>query len=169
MHMTGLLIIIILLSQLIISCTTVRLKSNNNGAPLSASAGLIGGAFADLKRGTIAGNVAGRVSMIGTIPEELRKKIEKMSDLSLQLLNDAIEAFLRKDYYLADSIVDKSESIGTIEGDIITFIDKEKNPRNYNNIYVKLILEHIRRTAEYSFDIAEAAMNQIVGEVIEIR
>jgi hypothetical protein len=34
---------------------------------------------------------------------------------------------------------------------------------------VKLILEHIRRTAEYSFDIAEAAMNQIVGEVIEIR
>jgi len=116
-----------------------------------------------------ASDIALKSSQIGTVPEELRKRIIKMSDLSLQLLNDSIEAFLRKDYYLADSIVDKSENIRTIEDDIITFIDKEKNPKNYNNIYVKLILEHIRRTAEYSFDIAEAAMNQIVGEVIEIR
>jgi phosphate uptake regulator len=116
-----------------------------------------------------ASEIALKSSQIGTVPEELRKRIIKMSDLSLQLLNDSIEAFLRKDYYLADSIVDKSENIRTIEDDIITFIDKEKNPKNYNNIYVKLILEHIRRTAEYSFDIAEAAMNQIVGEVIEIR
>jgi phosphate uptake regulator len=116
-----------------------------------------------------ASDIALKSSQIGTIPEELRKKILKMSDLSLALLNDSIEAFLRKDYYLADSIVDKSENIRAIEDDIITFIDKEKNPKNYNNIYVKLILEHIRRTAEYSFDIAEAAMNQIVGEVIEIR
>jgi len=116
-----------------------------------------------------ASDIALKSSQIGTIPEELRKRILKMSDLSLNLLNDSIEAFLRKDYYLADSIVDKSENIRAIEDDIITFIDKEKNPKNYNNIYVKLILEHIRRTAEYSFDIAEAAMNQIVGEVIEIR
>ena len=116
-----------------------------------------------------ASEIALKSSQIGTIPEELRKRIIKMSDLSLQLLSDAIEAFLRKDYYLADSIVDKSENIRAIEDDIIALIDKEKNPKNYNNIYVKLILEHIRRTAEYSFDIAEAAMNQIVGEVIEIR
>jgi phosphate uptake regulator len=116
-----------------------------------------------------ASEIAIKSSLIGTVPDELRKRIVKMSDLSLQLLSDAIEAFLRKDYYLADSIVDKSENIRSIEDDIIALIDKDKNPRNYNNVYVKLILEHIRRTAEYSFDIAEAAMNQIVGEVIEIR
>ena len=102
-----------------------------------------------------ASEIAIKSSLIGTVPEELRKRIVKMSDLSLQLLSDAIEAFLRKDYYLADSIVDKSENIRSIEDDIIALIDKDKNPRNYNNVYVKLILEHIRRTAEYSFDIAE--------------
>ncbi|HMG37708.1 MAG TPA: PhoU domain-containing protein, partial [Nitrososphaeraceae archaeon] len=116
-----------------------------------------------------ASEIALKSSQIGSIPEDLRTRIIKMSDLSLQLLNDAIEAFLRKDYYLADSIVDKSENIRAIEDEIIALIDKEKNPKNYNIIYVKLILEHIRRTAEYSFDIAEAAMNQIVGEVIEVR
>jgi len=88
-----------------------------------------------------ASEIAIKSSLIGTVPDELRKRI----------------------------VVDKSENITSIEDEIIALIDKDKNPRNYNNVYVKLILEHIRRTAEYSFDIAEAAMNQIVGEVIEIR
>jgi len=32
---------------------------------------------------------------------------------------------------------------------------------------IKLILEDIRRTAEHATDIAEAAMNETVGDVIE--
>jgi hypothetical protein len=35
------------------------------------------------------------------------------------------------------------------------------------NVYIKLILEDIRRTAEHASDIAEAAMNETVSEVIE--
>jgi hypothetical protein len=38
-----------------------------------------------------------------------------------------------------------------------------------NNIHIKLILEDIRRTAEHASDIAEAAMNQTIEEVIEKR
>jgi hypothetical protein len=34
-------------------------------------------------------------------------------------------------------------------------------------VYIKLILEDIRRTAEHASDIAEAAMNETVSEVIE--
>jgi hypothetical protein len=34
-------------------------------------------------------------------------------------------------------------------------------------VNIKLILEDIRRTAEHASDIAEAAMNQTVSEVIE--
>jgi hypothetical protein len=38
-----------------------------------------------------------------------------------------------------------------------------------SNINIKLILEDIRRTAEYASDIAEAAMNQTIGEVITVQ
>ena len=94
-----------------------------------------------------------------------------MSRISLALLNDSVEAFLRRDYYLADSIVDKTESIRSLENEIIIFLDKEKSSTSAldesTNVYLKLILEDIRRTAEHASDIAEAAINETVGEVIE--
>jgi hypothetical protein len=34
---------------------------------------------------------------------------------------------------------------------------------------IKIILEDIRRTAEHASDIAEAAMNQTIREVIQVR
>ena len=94
-----------------------------------------------------------------------------MSRISLALLNDSVEAFLRRDYYLADSIVDKTEGIRSLENEIILFLDREKTSfstqHESTNVYIKLILEDIRRTAEHASDIAEAAMNETVSEVIE--
>ena len=43
------------------------------------------------------------------IPEEVFQKIDNMSRFSLVLLNDSVEAFLRRDYYLGDKIGDKVE------------------------------------------------------------
>ena len=40
--------------------------------------------------------------------------------------------------------------------------EKVRDPAN-----IKLALEDIRRTAEYASDIAEAAMNETIDEVIE--
>jgi hypothetical protein len=37
------------------------------------------------------------------------------------------------------------------------------------NVDIKIILEDIRRTAEHASDIAEAAMNQTIREVIQVR
>jgi phosphate uptake regulator len=102
---------------------------------------------------------------------EVIQELDKMSRISLALLNDSVEAFLRRDYYLADSIVDKIEDIRSLENEIILFLDKEKTSLSVRhestNVYIKLILEDIRRTAEHASDIAEAAMNETVSEVIE--
>jgi phosphate uptake regulator len=102
---------------------------------------------------------------------EVIQELDKMSRISLALLNDSVEAFLRRDYYLADSIVDKTEDIRSSENEIILFLDKEQTSlstqRESTNVYIKLILEDIRRTAEHASDIAEAAMNETVSEVIE--
>jgi phosphate uptake regulator len=109
------------------------------------------------------------------ISKEIFQKIEKMSQLALAVLSDAVEAFLRRDYNLADSIVDKAENMKLLENDIISLIDKErKRSQHTNNIEstptnvgLKLILEDIRRTAEHASDIAEAAMNQTIDESLE--
>ena len=59
---------------------------------------------------------------------EVIQELDKMSRISIALLNDSVEAFLRRDYYLADGIVDKTEDIRSLENEIILFLDKEKTP-----------------------------------------
>jgi hypothetical protein len=95
-----------------------------------------------------------------------------MSNLSLGALSDAVEALLRRDYVMADNVVDKAKGILSLENDIISHINNDDNNTVHskmNNINIKLILEDIRRTAEYASDIAEAAMNQTIGEVITVQ
>ncbi len=106
------------------------------------------------------------------VPKELFQKMDNMSKLSITLLTDAVEALLRRDYDLADSIVDKVDAIRSLENVIILFLDKEKNSTKVIDhestiVNIKLILEDIRRTAEHASDIAEAAMNQTISEVIK--
>jgi phosphate uptake regulator len=106
------------------------------------------------------------------ISGSLFEKIQKMSNLSLGALSDAVEALLRRDYVMADNVVDKAKGILSLENDIISYINNDDNNTVHskmNNINIKLILEDIRRTAEYASDIAEAAMNQTIGEVITVQ
>lgn len=98
------------------------------------------------------------------LPKDFLQKIDKMSQLSLTVLNDAVEALLRRDYHLADKTVDAVENIYKLEDDALAAAEREKV---HDSASIKLILEDIRRTAEYASDIAEAAMNQTIDEIIE--
>ncbi len=104
------------------------------------------------------------------ISTDVYQKMEKMSNLSLATLNDAVEAFLRRDYVMADSVVDKAKSIHSFENDIILLLNSEDKTIIHESVKtnIKLILEDIRRIAEHASDIAEAAMNQTIDEVITI-
>lgn len=104
------------------------------------------------------------------ITKEAFDKIQKMSQLSLSVLSDSVEAFLRRDYVLADSVVAKAEDMHNLEADVISFLDRENTAGGKSaNVDIKIILEDIRRTAEHASDIAEAAMNQTIREVIQVR
>jgi phosphate uptake regulator len=103
------------------------------------------------------------------IPNDILDGIKKMSDLSLQDLNDSVEAFLRRDYVMADKIVDRKENVQLLENNIMSLLDDTDHGEfNQYKIFIKLILEDLRRTAEYASDIAEEALNQTIGEVINI-
>ncbi len=98
------------------------------------------------------------------IPRDSLQKIERMSHLALMVLGDSVEALLRRDYHLADKTVDNAENIRKLEDDTIAAVEKD---RVRDLASIKLALEDIRRTAEYASDIAEAAMNETIDEVIE--
>ena len=104
------------------------------------------------------------ITLKDEIPKDSLQKIDKMSHLALTVLNDSVEALLRRDYQLADKTVDNAKNIRTLEDEVLKAIEKDKvrDPAN-----IKLALEDIRRTAEYASDIAEAAMNETIDEVIE--
>jgi phosphate uptake regulator len=98
------------------------------------------------------------------IPEKSLQKIDKMSHLALTVLENSVEALLRRDYQLADKTVDTAENIRTLEDEVMATLEKDNGHDQAN---IKLALESIRRTAEYASDIAEAAINETIDEVTE--
>jgi len=110
-------------------------------------------------------NIADKaITLSENISKDSLQKIENMSHLALTVLNDSVESLLRRDYQLADKTVDNAKNIRTLEDEVLKAIEKDK-VRDISNI--KMVVEDIRRTAEYASDIAEAAMNQTIDEVIE--
>ncbi|HZA06960.1 MAG TPA: hypothetical protein VE619_04575, partial [Nitrososphaeraceae archaeon] len=59
------------------------------------------------------------------ISKGLFDKIEKMSHLSLAVFNDSVEAFLRRDYVMADSVADRVENIRSVEKRYNSFINEK--------------------------------------------
>ena len=95
-------------------------------------------------------------------PETLGK-LEKMSTLAVSMFENAIEALFRQDYALAESIVEKTGDIVLMEKEAVASsqkIDVEDAP------YLRLIIESIRRTAEYASDIAEVVLNLTVESIL---
>jgi phosphate uptake regulator len=108
----------------------------------------------------IADNV---LLMKNKVDPETSEKIEKMSDLAVSMFENAIEALFRQDYDLSESIVEKTKAIVPIEKEAVVSsqkIDVEDAP------HLRLIIESIRRTAEYASDIAEVVLNLAVESII---
>jgi phosphate uptake regulator len=98
------------------------------------------------------------------LSKDTLQKVGRMSDHSLHVLNDSVEALLRRDYALADRTVDSVEEIHTLGTEALEAMEADRVPDPASS---KLVLEAIKRTAEYASDIAEAAMNETINEIIE--
>lgn len=106
------------------------------------------------------------ISLTQKIPKDSLDRIQKMSEHALAVMGDSVESLLRRDYHLADKTVDNSDKIRLLEAEAIAAIERDKVQ---DITTLKLALENIRRTAEYASDIAEAALNETIDEVIEKR
>jgi phosphate uptake regulator len=94
---------------------------------------------------------------------DLIEKIEHMSNLAIGMFEDSIEAMFRKDYNLAESIIQKLDQIVELEKEAVlsskTFDIEEVTS-------LRLLIESVRRTAEYATDVAEVVLNMNIESVL---
>lgn len=110
-----------------------------------------------------AASIADRVKFLkSTLEPALLQKISKLSEESLKVFEDSILALNKRDYTLADTVASNARRISEKEKE---FTDSLEESKKYSSV-IKFVLEDIRRTAEYSSDIAEAVINETVQDVI---
>ncbi len=90
------------------------------------------------------------------------EKIENMSIVAIKMFDTAMESLFRKDYNAAEAIIENINEIRTLE--------KEAVESSQSNIddgpSLRLIIESVRRTAEYACDIAEIVLNLNVDSIL---
>jgi phosphate uptake regulator len=98
------------------------------------------------------------------IDESISQKISGMSSFAVSVFDDSTKALYERDYTLADNVVAKAKTIVNLENEIAKATTKKLEPGEVSNI--RMILESIRRTAEYASDIAEIVLNLNVDQII---
>jgi len=100
------------------------------------------------------------------IDDTVFEKISQMNSFARSVFDDSIKSLYKKDYLLADDVVTKAKTIVSIENEAIKVIAKKLEAIELSS--VRMIMESIRRTAEYASDIAEIVLNLNVNQIIAI-
>jgi phosphate uptake regulator len=112
-----------------------------------------------------ATNIAKNVQLLKKqLDEKFLQAIQEMNKVAISSFETAIESLFRLDYDLADSVIAKANKIVSLEKKAL-LSSKETDIEEAANI--RLVIESVRRIAEYSMDIAEIVLNMTVDSVIE--
>ena len=90
-------------------------------------------------------------------------KIQNMSEIAISMFETAVEALFRKDFTLAESIIEKLRTVIAIEKEAVVSSQRMDAEEAAN---LRLIIESVRRTAEYACDIAEIVLNLTVESIL---
>ncbi|MDV3278716.1 MAG: phosphate uptake regulator PhoU [Nitrososphaerales archaeon] len=110
-----------------------------------------------------AASIAAQAENLQTIPEGAIKKVQEMTNAARKVFESSVNALLRLDAKLAEETITKTKDVVQLEeklsGEILA-------PRKTGAqvASVKLILEDVRRVAEYGADISEIAIDLTVKE-----
>ena len=112
-----------------------------------------------------ATNIAKYVQLLKRqLNDEFLIAIQEMNQVAISSFETSIESLFRRDYLLADSVISKANSIIELEHKVL-ISSKETDIEEAANL--RLVIESVRRIAEYSMDIAEIVLNMTVDSVIE--
>ena len=98
------------------------------------------------------------------LDKEFLQTIQEMNEVAISSFETAIESLFRLDFDLAESVIAKANKISSLEKKVL-LSSKETDVEEIANL--RLVIESVRRIAEYSMDIAEIVLNMTVESVIE--
>ncbi|HXW36642.1 MAG TPA: PhoU domain-containing protein [Nitrososphaerales archaeon] len=110
-----------------------------------------------------AASVALQARAVGHLPETFFKKLQEMSSLSTRIFENSISSLLRLDSKVAEDSISKSREVVRME-EKLSSESVALKIAGEQTASVKLILESIRRVAEYGADISETAIDMTVRE-----
>jgi phosphate uptake regulator len=107
--------------------------------------------------------IAAQAENLQTLPDSAVKKIQDMTEMSRKVFESSIAALLRLDGKMAEQAIARTKEVVQLEGKISAEV---LAPRMTGSqvASIKLMLESIRRAAEYGSDIAEIAIDLMVKE-----
>ena len=97
------------------------------------------------------------------IDEEILKNLEEMSNLAVSLFETAIESLFRLDFNLAESVIQKTKDVSFPMKEALLSSQRIGTEEVAN---LRLVIESLRRTAEYASDIAEIVLNMTVESIV---
>jgi phosphate uptake regulator len=113
-------------------------------------------------------NIAKKTLLLqNRIEKDVLEKIEQLDELAISSFDLAVEALFKRDFNIAEGIIEKIETTMK-EASLGKGLVLSKRGKNMNEITnLQLIIESIRRTAEYASDIAEIVLNLTIESLIE--
>jgi phosphate uptake regulator len=97
------------------------------------------------------------------VDAELLQRINRLSGLAISMFEGAVEALFSHNYNLAENTIEKISQIRKLEKEAVLSsrtINTEEIPN------VRLLIESIRRTAEYASDISEVVLNLNIESIL---
>lgn len=97
------------------------------------------------------------------VNDELSAKIEELSTLANSMFENSMDALFRRDFNLAESVIEKLNHVHKLEKETVL---SSRNIKTEEIVNLRLLIESIRRTAEYASDISEIVLNLNVESVL---
>jgi len=97
------------------------------------------------------------------IDDETLRKIENMSALAISAFEDAIDSLFKHDFNLAEGVIETTKEIAKLEKEAVLSSQKIGIEEIAS---LRLLIESVRRTAEYASDIAEIVLNLNIESVL---
>ena len=98
------------------------------------------------------------------VGDALFEKICELSALANSMFESSVDALFRHDFNLAESVIEKTGQAHKLEKETISLTQTIKNEEEIANL--RLLIESVRRTAEYASDISEVVLNLNVDSVL---
>ncbi|MEM1997560.1 MAG: phosphate uptake regulator PhoU [Candidatus Bathyarchaeia archaeon] len=112
-----------------------------------------------------AARIAENILSLSESPDKfILDKISEMSSFARSMFESSVESLFKRDYLLAEETISRAKKIALMEAEAIKAIT-EKAGKTISPA-LRMILESIRRTGEYSSDIAEIVLNLNVNQIL---